>query len=114
MPQLRRQSILLLASEDHKCFKKALERFAQFLQLHCQCDVVFASQQLPCLRKMANSYCWLSGKIDSADYVLIVTSVVCRFSECSGLVLYANLLFSQCDKWINLLFVCSMSHIIVP
>ena len=76
VPQLSRKSILLLASEDHKCFSQALEKFAQFLELHCQCDVTYAPQQLPCLRKTANSYCWLSSKIDSADYVIIVTSVV--------------------------------------
>ncbi|XP_070186799.1 uncharacterized protein [Littorina saxatilis] len=79
VPQVTRKTVLLLASEDHKYFSQALNNFSTFLTLHCQCDVMFAPEQLADVRKTANSYCWLSGKIDQADVVIIVTSqAACR------------------------------------
>ncbi|XP_076445896.1 uncharacterized protein LOC143283534 [Babylonia areolata] len=74
VPQLSRKKVLLLAAEDHQFFTQAVERLAGFLQMHCMCDVTFAPQQMPQLRKVGNSYCWLSKEIDSADYVIIVSS----------------------------------------
>ncbi|XP_070186797.1 uncharacterized protein [Littorina saxatilis] len=79
VPQVTRKTVLLLASEDHKYFSQALNNFSTFLTLHCQCDVMFAPEQLADVRKTANSYCWLSGKINQADVVIIVTSqAACR------------------------------------
>ncbi|KAL8602796.1 hypothetical protein ACOMHN_055179 [Nucella lapillus] len=72
--QISRKKLVLLASDDHEYFTQAVERLAQFLQVHCMCDVTFAPQQMPQLRHTGNSYCWLSGQIDSADFVVIVTS----------------------------------------
>ncbi|XP_076445886.1 uncharacterized protein LOC143283523 [Babylonia areolata] len=74
VPQLSRKKVLLLAAEDHQFFTQAVEKLADFLQMHCMCDVTFAPQQMPQLRKVGNSYCWLSKEIDSADYVIIVSS----------------------------------------
>ncbi|KAK7112574.1 uncharacterized protein [Littorina saxatilis] len=82
VPQVTRKTVLLLASEDHKYFSQALNNFSTFLTLHCQCDVMFAPEQLADVRKTANSYCWLSGKIDQADVVIIVTSeAACRLYQ---------------------------------
>ncbi|KAL8602795.1 hypothetical protein ACOMHN_055178 [Nucella lapillus] len=72
--QISRKKLVLLASDDHEYFTQAVERLAQFLQVHCMCDVTFAPQQMPQLRHTGNSYCWLSGQIDSADFVVIVTT----------------------------------------
>ncbi|XP_070186805.1 uncharacterized protein [Littorina saxatilis] len=74
LPQISRKTVLLLASEDHKYFSQALNNFFTFLTLHCQCDVIFAPEHLADVRKTDNSYIWLSGKIDQADFVIIVTS----------------------------------------
>ncbi|KAK7112577.1 hypothetical protein V1264_012012 [Littorina saxatilis] len=73
-PLVTRKKVLLLASEDHEYFSQALNNFSTFLTLHCQCDVMCTSERLADVRKTDNSYIWLSGKIDQADFVIIIAS----------------------------------------
>lgn len=72
---IQQKRVLLLAAEDHVYHIQAVERFANFLSVHCRCNVSFAPQCLSEIQEQ-NSYCWLSSIIDHADYVLIITSKV--------------------------------------
>lgn len=73
VPTLTRKHVFLLSAEDHSYFKQAVEKFADFLTLHCQCEVTCAFSQMASLRK-TNCYPWLSGNIDKSDFVIIVNS----------------------------------------
>ncbi|XP_025103361.1 uncharacterized protein LOC112569687 isoform X1 [Pomacea canaliculata] len=74
---IQQKRVLLLAAEDHVYHIQAVERFANFLSVHCRCNVSFAPQCLSEIQEQ-NSYCWLSSIIDHADYVLIITSKAAR------------------------------------
>ncbi|KAK7481000.1 hypothetical protein BaRGS_00027719 [Batillaria attramentaria] len=73
-PVLRRKRIFLLAAEDHPQHVAAVVKFAEFLRIHCQCDVTFAPLCRPDLRGKI-IYCWMAQEIEQADFVVIVTSM---------------------------------------
>ena len=63
---LRRLKVFVLYEEDHRYHRLVVDKFAAFLQLHCQCDVMHAL--------LRDDTIWVHQEYENADFVLIVQS----------------------------------------
>lgn len=69
---LPKKTIFLAYAEDHEPHKDVLTSFANFLQKHCRCNVIFAPWRLSDI--MQDKFRWVINSMDQADYTVIVNS----------------------------------------
>lgn len=61
-----RPKVFVLYEEDHEFHKIVVDKFATYLQQHCQCDVMYVEWQLDSP--------WVHQELEAAKYVVIVNS----------------------------------------
>lgn len=69
---LPKKTIFLAYAEDHESHKDVLTSFANFLETHCRCNVIFAPWRLSDI--MQDKFRWVINSMDQADYTVIVNS----------------------------------------
>ncbi|XP_065938370.1 interleukin cytokine receptor-related protein 1 isoform X3 [Magallana gigas] len=69
---LPKKTIFLAYAEDHESHKDVLTSFANFLETHCRCNVIFAPWRLSDI--MQDKFRWVINSMEQADYTVIVNS----------------------------------------